>query len=141
MTRPSITLIEGTHITAADKRNILDCIAYLVAQINSSGTYELLQWCSRGGSTKAYQITKEPKSGVYTVAIRANETTDHGQPTQRTMTVIVEARGVAHLPNLADYVDLIKQAHSTELTPTGEQYVIPGCERNLSPATKQLDLF
>ena len=29
----------------------------------------------------------------------------------------------------------------TELTPIGEQLVIPGCERNLSPKAKQLDLF
>lgn len=28
-----------------------------------------------------------------------------------------------------------------ELTPAGEQAVIPGCERNLSPKAKQLDLF
>lgn len=28
-----------------------------------------------------------------------------------------------------------------ELTPIGEQAVIPGCERNLAPARKQLDLF
>ncbi len=31
--------------------------------------------------------------------------------------------------------------YSTELTPAGEQTVIPGCERNLSPLAKQLDLF
>ena len=29
----------------------------------------------------------------------------------------------------------------TELTPAGEQAVIPGCERNFSPKAKQLDLF
>ena len=29
----------------------------------------------------------------------------------------------------------------TELTPSGEQYVMPGCERNLSPTATQLDLF
>ena len=28
-----------------------------------------------------------------------------------------------------------------ELTPAGEQAVIPGCERNFSPKAKQLDLF
>ena len=32
-------------------------------------------------------------------------------------------------------------ASSTELTATGEQYVIPGCERNASPRAGQLDLF
>jgi hypothetical protein len=29
----------------------------------------------------------------------------------------------------------------SELTPTGEQYVIPGCEKDAAPATKQLNLF
>lgn len=29
----------------------------------------------------------------------------------------------------------------TELTATGEQYVIPGCERNASPKAGQMDLF
>lgn len=32
-------------------------------------------------------------------------------------------------------------AYRTELTPEGEQLVIPGCERNYSPKAKQLDLF
>ena len=31
--------------------------------------------------------------------------------------------------------------YRTELTPDGEQTVIPGCERNFSPKAKQLDLF
>ena len=29
----------------------------------------------------------------------------------------------------------------TELTPAGEQTVIPGCERNFAPGKRQLDLF
>jgi hypothetical protein len=31
--------------------------------------------------------------------------------------------------------------YAIELTPAGEQAVIPGCERNLAPATRQLNLF
>ena len=31
--------------------------------------------------------------------------------------------------------------YRSELTPAGEQLVIPGCERNLAPAARQLDLF
>lgn len=142
MTRPTVTLLEGRHITAGDKRNILDCIAYLLAQLNASGEYELLQWCRRNGSAKAYQITKEPRHGVYTVAIRTNETSDNGTPTQRTQTVIIEARGIAHLPTVADFIEDIEARQiNSELTPTGEQLVIPGCELNLSPRQKQLDLF
>lgn len=30
---------------------------------------------------------------------------------------------------------------TTELTPAGEQTVIPGCERNTAPGMRQLDLF
>lgn len=32
-------------------------------------------------------------------------------------------------------------AYPVELTPAGEQTVIPGCERNAAPGLKQLDLF
>lgn len=31
--------------------------------------------------------------------------------------------------------------YRTELTPEGEQFIIPGTERNASPRIKQLDLF
>ena len=31
--------------------------------------------------------------------------------------------------------------YRSELTPAGEQLVIPGCERNLAPTARQLDLF
>lgn len=33
------------------------------------------------------------------------------------------------------------QLFKTELTPAGEQSVIPGCERNAAPSMTQLDLF
>jgi hypothetical protein len=33
------------------------------------------------------------------------------------------------------------RTYRTELTPTGEQTVIPGCERDASPRAAQLDLF
>ena len=32
-------------------------------------------------------------------------------------------------------------AYRAELTPAGEQFVIPGCERNAAPGARQLDLF
>ena len=38
-------------------------------------------------------------------------------------------------------IEAEQQATATELTPAGEQHVIPGCERNASPKTSQLDLF
>lgn len=36
---------------------------------------------------------------------------------------------------------LAQEQLPTELTPAGEQFVIPGCERNASPKAKQLGLF
>jgi hypothetical protein len=33
------------------------------------------------------------------------------------------------------------EGYAIELTPAGEQAVIPGCERNASPGVRQLDLF
>jgi hypothetical protein len=38
-------------------------------------------------------------------------------------------------------IDFACPTYGTELTPEGEQHVIPGCERNLSPKVQQLDLF
>lgn len=40
---------------------------------------------------------------------------------------------------IGDYLASLNYRH--ELTPAGEQAVIPGCERNFSPKAKQLDLF
>lgn len=40
-----------------------------------------------------------------------------------------------------DECEPVKGDPSTELTATGEQYVIPGCERNASPKPGQMDLF
>lgn len=34
-----------------------------------------------------------------------------------------------------------QEQQPTELTPAGEQFVIPGCERNASPKARQLGLF
>jgi hypothetical protein len=38
-------------------------------------------------------------------------------------------------------IDALETPYRSELTPAGEQLVIPGCERNLAPAAKQLSLF
>lgn len=37
--------------------------------------------------------------------------------------------------------DTARKPYRTELTPAGEQSVIPGCERDASPTARQLDLF
>jgi hypothetical protein len=40
---------------------------------------------------------------------------------------------------IGDYLASLN--YRTELTPAGEQAVIPGCERNFAPGKRQLDLF
>lgn len=59
----------------------------------------------------------------------------------------VDQRSYYQRPN--DLADAILSAinarvpdrYRTELTPAGEQTVIPGCERNFAPGKRQLDLF
>jgi hypothetical protein len=51
-----------------------------------------------------------------------------------------EAAWIERLPNDAGSKARAPKVH-TELTPEGEQYVIPGCEKNASPRAVQLNLF
>lgn len=49
---------------------------------------------------------------------------------------------LSRLDNGCDFEPVAeRQEYRSELTPIGEQLVIPGCERNLAPAAKQLSLF
>ena len=55
-----------------------------------------------------------------------------------------EARDHALRINCKPFQPLFARAQEqlpTELTPAGEQFVIPGCERNASTKAKQLGLF
>jgi hypothetical protein len=140
MTRGTVTLLEGRHITAADKRTIIDGIAYNLRELHKSNEYELDGWIRRGKSRKSYQITRLAALYQYQVKIRENETDSNGRATMRESTVTVRAHGIEQMPSLAEWlVDCA--AYSTELTETGEQHVIPGCEHNASPTAKQLNLF
>lgn len=40
-----------------------------------------------------------------------------------------------------DVIDHHALTYRAELTPAGEQLVIPGCEKHLAPGARQLDLF
>lgn len=66
--------IEGRHLTAADKRNILGGIEYL----RNQDTCEM--WLRRGGSKKQYRLTPDPEiPHRYSVEIREVYSTDFGQ--------------------------------------------------------------
>lgn len=65
-------------------------------------------------------------------------------------TIEEEALEYASERDLADLAFRLRARHKsvdagqlfkTELTPAGEQVVIPGCERNAAPTMTQLDLF
>ena len=57
-----VKLIEGLHITAQDKRNILDCIDYLAEQPASDDP----PWLGRGKSPKRYAIEEDPTHAAAT---------------------------------------------------------------------------
>lgn len=103
--KPTVTLLTGRHITAADKRAIVEGIEYLrqdfapyieaAPEIAPAYGKAMLR---RGKSPKGYQIAPEPDApGVYYVTITTNETTDAGRPQQRVARVSVEVKGIAPL--------------------------------------------
>jgi len=89
--KPSVTLAIGTHITAADKRNIVETISFLERKFacvvptcpQETPDYGFC-YCRRAGSKKKYAITpRKTCAGTYDVRIRANETTDIGRKQTR----------------------------------------------------------
>ena len=86
--------IEGRHLTAADKRNILGGIEYL----RNQETCEM--WLRRGGSKKQYRLTPDPEiPNRYSVEIREAYTTDFGQLRHRDTRHVIETSGVDPLPS------------------------------------------
>lgn len=106
--RATVKLIEGLHITAADKRNILDGIEYLretfarfVEASPETVPNYAIQWVKRKGSKKSYSIAPCPNTpNNYQVTMRETYTNDYGARRQHDSWATVELRGVAplHLP-------------------------------------------
>lgn len=95
--KAAVSLIKGRHITAADKRNIVEGIEYLrkyfapyvaamPAQVPDYGAI----WIKRGASAKRYSIAPTGDLATYSVAIRENYRTDAGEMRQRDMAVMVQ---------------------------------------------------
>ena len=102
--KPTVSLIKGRHITAADKRNIVEGIEYLrkdfapfvaalPAQVPDYGAI----WIKRGASAKRYSITPTADLGTYSVTIRENYRTDAGEMRQRDMAVTVQVANIEPL--------------------------------------------
>lgn len=93
MTRPSVTMIEGRHLTAADKRNILASIEYL------RGVEERAVWLGRPGSPKRYCLAPvEGETGRYRVIVEETYRSDAGQRRTRQSRFLIEVWGVDSLP-------------------------------------------
>ncbi|UUV08714.1 hypothetical protein [Ruegeria sp. YS9] len=91
--KPSVKHIEGRHLTASDKRNILACIEYLRTEENHA------QWLGRPRSKKQYCVAADPETpNRFSVLIRETYTSDHGQRRQSQSRHVVETRGVDPLP-------------------------------------------
>ena len=85
----TVKLIEGLHLTAQDKRNILGCIDYLADRPASDEP----QWLGRSKSPKRYAVEEDPtRSGRYLVKIRETYRTDFGQRRARTSRVVIEVQ-------------------------------------------------
>ena len=98
--RPAVRLIEGLHITAADKRNILDCIEYLRSEENHA------QWLGRKGSAKRYCLTSDPEQpNRFHVLIGETYSTDSGGKRERQSKVTIETTGVDPLPAASWEID------------------------------------
>jgi len=107
--KPSVHLIKGLHITAADKRNIIAAIIFLEEKFSAFvqadprivPNYGDIA-VKRGSSTKSYAITPRACAvGTYDVVIRENYNSDFGEARVDRKTVTVEVRGVTplYLPN------------------------------------------
>ena len=93
MARPSVTLIEGRHLTATDKRNILASIEYL------RGVEERAAWLGRPGSPKRYCLAPvEEEPARYRVIADETYRSDAGQRRTRQSRFLIEVRGVDTLP-------------------------------------------
>lgn len=92
--KPSVRHIEGRHLTAADKRSILDCIAYQRKNPDAGA------WLRRKGSPKRFCITPDPvTSNRYAVQIETSYRTDYGRPDTSLSRHVVEVWGIAPLPH------------------------------------------
>lgn len=93
MTRPSVTMIEGRHLTAADKRNILGCIEFMRYAAKRGG------WMGRPRSPKRYCLAPvEGEPTRYRVIAEETYRSDAGQRRTRQSRFVIEVRGVAPLP-------------------------------------------
>ncbi|MBU2359321.1 MAG: hypothetical protein KKB02_10380 [Alphaproteobacteria bacterium] len=102
--KAAVSLIKGRHITAADKRNIVEGIEwlrqetapYVAALPNQTPNYGAI-WIKRGTSAKRYSIAPTGDLAIYSVTIRENYRSDAGDMRQRDMAVMVQIANIEPL--------------------------------------------
>lgn len=97
--KPQVRLIDGLHLTATDKRNLLAVIEY-----ERGSTPEIwgTRWLGLAKSPKSYAVTPDPeKPGRYAALIQTRERNDRGEPKERQSRVIFETENVKPLPHPA----------------------------------------
>lgn len=97
--KPTIRLLDGLHLTAADKRNLLAVIEFeRTAAADIWGT----RWLGVPKSRKTYAVTPDPeKPGRYAALIRERDRNDRGEPVLRQFRVVFETENVRPLPHPA----------------------------------------
>lgn len=99
MTQPSVKHLTGRHLTASDKRTIIDGIEYMRREMAKGTNPSFLDWISRKGSRKEYKI--DPCTGehhVYRVFIAERERDSMGRMQNRSTEHTVRLSGVEQLP-------------------------------------------
>jgi hypothetical protein len=102
--KAAVSLLKGLHITAGDKRNIVEGIEwlrqemapYIAALPNVTPDYGAI-WIRRGASAKRYSIAPNADPSTYRVTIREKYRAESGQMRQRDMTVTVQVANIEPL--------------------------------------------
>ena len=94
--RPQIRLIDGLHLTATDKRNLLAVIEF---ERESPPEVWGTRWLGLPKSQKSYAVLPDPeKPGRYSAVIKTRERNDWGEPRDRKSTVIFVTENVEPRP-------------------------------------------
>lgn len=98
--KPSVHKIMGGHLTARDKRNILDCIEYLRGKDHHN------IWLGYKRSHKRYCVTPDiVGQNIYWVLIEETYRTDWGECRTREWKFNIEVRGIEPLLALPPKTD------------------------------------
>lgn len=140
--------LDGTHLTATDRRNIPLVIEELRERFAHHTDGKAFATCCEEtplwvNKRKGYKITPQG-AGVYGVQVITHERNDYGKMITRRSNHRIQVLGVRCLISRFSQGPLAREesrGFRSELTEAGEQTVIPGCEKDAAPGVRQLSLF